>query len=180
MRPLGGDEDDEEDSWGAEEEANSPKPVRTKAHAEEEDGEDDEEGADGEQEGSEGGAGGDNHLDINDPNAVNNFAAAMDKKLGLEEEDGEEGKQEDREGFFQQYEHPEMHRQMIMDTARTDAYKLALENIPGGLEGKTVLDFGCGSGVLSMFALKAGAEKVWCVEKSGIVSLTQKIFEANG
>lgn len=168
MRPLGGDDDDEGDDWGNDEEASSsnPKPVRTKQHAEDEDGDEDGEYSGEEQQQG----GGNNHIDINDPSAVDRFASQMDKKLGMEDDDDKDGNQADRAEFFAQYEHPEMHRQMIMDTARTDAYKLAIENVPGGLKGKTVVDFGCGSGVLSLFALKAGAEKVWCVEKSGIVA----------
>ncbi len=197
MRPLGGDDDwgsdalavsgdadDADDDWGSDESESSsnPKPVRTKQHAEAEDGDEGEgEGEeDGEEQQEQPGGGGNPHIDISDPNAVDNFAAAMDKKLGLDDDDGQDGNPADREGFFAQYEHPEMHRQMIMDTARTDAYKLAIENVPGGLAGKTVVDFGCGSGVLSLFALKAGAEKVWCVEKSGIVEVTKQVFEKNG
>lgn len=44
---------------------------------------------------------------------------------------------------------------------------------------QTVLDIGCGTGILSMFAAKAGAAKVIAVECSNIVDYARKIIEAN-
>lgn len=44
---------------------------------------------------------------------------------------------------------------------------------------QTVLDIGCGTGILSMFAAKAGAAKVIAVECSNIVDYARKIVEAN-
>lgn len=44
---------------------------------------------------------------------------------------------------------------------------------------QVVLDVGCGTGILSMFAAKAGAAKVIAVEYSNIVENAQKIIEAN-
>lgn len=42
-----------------------------------------------------------------------------------------------------------------------------------------MLDIGCGTGILSMFAAKAGATKVIAVECSNIVDYARKIIEAN-
>ena len=47
------------------------------------------------------------------------------------------------------------------------------------LQDKIVLDVGCGTGILSMFAAKAGAAKVIGVDMSGIVESAKKIVEAN-
>lgn len=41
------------------------------------------------------------------------------------------------------------------------------------------MDIGCGTGILSMFAAKAGASRVFAVECSNIVEYAQKIVEAN-
>ena len=43
---------------------------------------------------------------------------------------------------------------------RTDAYRDALEKNPELIKGKAVLDVGCGTGILSMFAARAGARQV--------------------
>ena len=40
-------------------------------------------------------------------------------------------------------------------------------------KGKIVLDVGCGTGILSMFAAKAGAEHVYGIDMSGIVEQVQ-------
>jgi len=47
-------------------------------------------------------------------------------------------------------------------------------------KGKVVLDIGCGTGILSMFAAKAGASRVLGIECSGIVHLAEKIIKSNG
>lgn len=44
---------------------------------------------------------------------------------------------------------------------------------------QVVLDIGCGTGILSMFAAKAGASKVIAIECSNIVEYAQKIVDAN-
>merc|ERR1712136_467392 len=47
-------------------------------------------------------------------------------------------------------------------------------------KGKVVLDVGCGTGILSMFAAKAGAKHVYGVDMSGIVEQATKIVANNG
>jgi protein arginine N-methyltransferase 1 len=47
------------------------------------------------------------------------------------------------------------------------------------IKDKVVLDVGCGTGIMSMFAAKAGAKKVYGIDYSDIVYQAQKIVKAN-
>ena len=47
-------------------------------------------------------------------------------------------------------------------------------------KNKIVLDVGCGTGILSMFAAKAGAAHVYGVDMSGIVEQAKQIVNRNG
>ena len=56
----------------------------------------------------------------------------------------------------------------------------ALEGHADELKDKVVLDVGCGTGILSMFAARAGARKVYAVDASGITRRTQLAVKENG
>lgn len=47
------------------------------------------------------------------------------------------------------------------------------------LQDKVVLDVGCGTGILSLFAAKAGAAKVIGIDCSNIVDFAKEIIRAN-
>ena len=49
---------------------------------------------------------------------------------------------------------------MLKDEIRTLTYRNAMYHNKHLFRGKVVLDVGCGTGILSMFAAKAGAAKV--------------------
>ena len=88
-------------------------------------------------------------------------------------------KSEDANYYFNSYAHFGIHEDMISDVARTSAYQRAILNNADAFEGKIVLDVGAGSGILSMFAAKAGAKHVYALECSGIVHLGRQIVADN-
>lgn len=82
--------------------------------------------------------------------------------------------------YFSSYSRFGIHQEMLQDTVRTEAYREAIAGNAALLEGKVVLDVGCGSGILSLFAAKAGARLVIGVDASDILQSARKVVEANG
>ena len=82
--------------------------------------------------------------------------------------------------YFNSYAHHGIHETMLRDRVRTESYQLALQAAGPLLAGKTVLDVGAGSGVLSMFAAQAGAAQVVGVDRSDIVGQARAIVQLNG
>ncbi|TFK66540.1 S-adenosyl-L-methionine-dependent methyltransferase [Pluteus cervinus] len=85
-----------------------------------------------------------------------------------------------RDYYADSYAHFGIHEEMLKDTVRTGSYRAAIVNNEHLFRGKTVLDVGCGTGILSMFAAKAGASHVVGIDMSNIIDQAQKIIEANG
>jgi protein arginine N-methyltransferase 1 len=71
----------------------------------------------------------------------------------------------------------EVHRTMIRDRVRTEAFRRAINSVvrPGDI----VLDVGAGSGILSVFAARAGAARVYAVERTSIAALARQLAAAN-
>ncbi|XP_068659284.1 probable protein arginine N-methyltransferase 3 [Aristolochia californica] len=85
------------------------------------------------------------------------------------------------ENYFGAYSSFGIHREMISDKVRTDSYRAAILNNPSLMSHATVLDVGCGTGILSLFAAQAGASRVFAVEASEkMASVASKIAKANG
>lgn len=60
------------------------------------------------------------------------------------------------------------------------AYQRAIESNPEDFQGKVVLDIGCGTGILSLFAARAGAKHVYAVDNAEIALFAKEIVRANG
>merc|ERR1712110_826332 len=82
--------------------------------------------------------------------------------------------------YFDSYAHFGIHEEMLKDEVRTLTYRNSMYHNKHLFKDKIVLDVGCGTGILSMFAAKAGAKQVYGVDMSGIVVQAQKIVSTNG
>jgi predicted RNA methylase len=71
----------------------------------------------------------------------------------------------------------EVHRTMIRDRARTEAFRRAIDTVVR--PGNVVLDVGAGSGILSVFAARGGAARVYAVERTPIAVLAEQLAAAN-
>lgn len=81
--------------------------------------------------------------------------------------------------YFDSYAHFGIHEDMLKDEVRTKSYMNAIMRNPELFAGKIVLDVGCGTGILSMFAAKAGAKKVYAVDFSSIADHAKQIVIDN-
>lgn len=81
--------------------------------------------------------------------------------------------------YFKSYEELSVHELMIKDKPRTDAYLNAIKNNPDLIKDKVIMDVGAGTGILSMFAARAGAKKVYAIEASHMANIARKIILDN-
>ena len=70
------------------------------------------------------------------------------------------------------------HGSYVSDAVKIDAYRRALTNLIR--PDDVVIDMGCGTGLLGLLALQAGAAKVIAVDSGPILELARETFEANG
>lgn len=82
--------------------------------------------------------------------------------------------------YFDSYSHFGIHEEMLKDSVRTRTYMQSILNNKHLFQGKVVLDVGCGTGILSMFAAKAGARRVFAVDMSAIAQQAKQIIKDNG
>lgn len=86
----------------------------------------------------------------------------------------------DDKSYFDSYAQVHIHGEMIRDKVRTDSYRKAIVGNPNLFKDKVVLDVGCGTGILSMFAADSGAKKVYSVDMSDIAFSAMEIIRENG
>ncbi|GAA6022373.1 hypothetical protein JCM8202_000883 [Rhodotorula sphaerocarpa] len=116
---------------------------------------------------------------------VDPAGASLDKGKGkAQEAEAEEGEAVHKNDahYYESYQYNDIHEIMLKDRVRTLAYRsfiLHPANAPR-FQGKVVLDVGCGTGILSMFAAKAGARKVYAVDASNVAYKAMRNIKANG
>jgi protein arginine N-methyltransferase 3 len=82
--------------------------------------------------------------------------------------------------YFNGYAQNDIHEQMLKDKARTEAYRDFIYENKDIFKNKIVLDVGCGTGILSMFAARAGAKQVFSVDNSAIIEKAKLNIIENG
>ncbi|CAF0850936.1 unnamed protein product [Rotaria sp. Silwood1] len=83
--------------------------------------------------------------------------------------------------YFESYDKFQVHELMLRDRPRVSAYYDAIMNNKKLFENKVVLDVGSGTGILSMFAAKAGANLVYAVDACPtICDLAEQLIKYNG
>ena len=84
-------------------------------------------------------------------------------------DESQEPQEEEDSVYVNSYSNYSIHLEMLQDKVRTDGYMNAILNNKNVFKDKVVLDVGCGTGILSLFAAKAGAKLVIAVDMSNII-----------
>ena len=82
--------------------------------------------------------------------------------------------------YFDSYSHYGIHEEMLKDRVRTMSYRNAVYSNKHLFKDKVVLDVGCGTGILCLFAANAGAAHVIGVDCSSIIEQATQIVADNG
>lgn len=105
--------------------------------------------------------------------------ASGDASAAMANGDAKPEEMTSKDYYFDSYAHFGIHEEMLKDEVRTLTYRNAMHHNQHLFKDKVVLDVGCGTGILSMFAAKAGARKVIGIDMSSIVEHAQKIVKNN-
>jgi SAM-dependent methyltransferase len=76
------------------------------------------------------------------------------------------------------YERVSHHRSMISDRTRTFSFREAINEVVR--RDSVVVDLGSGTGILALFAAKAGAARVYAIERTGMIDVARQIAARNG
>jgi len=90
------------------------------------------------------------------------------------------GARDKHDYYYGSYSSFHIHEEMLKDTVRTRTYQRAIMDNPEDFKDKIVLDIGCGTGILSIFAARAGAKHVYAIEFAEIAIFAREIIEKNG
>ena len=80
--------------------------------------------------------------------------------------------------YLKPYGDIELQRRMVSDRPRTNAFGAAIREVVQ--PGDVVLDVGTGTGILAMFAAKAGARRVYAIDATDIAEVATDLVKANG
>jgi protein arginine N-methyltransferase 1 len=80
--------------------------------------------------------------------------------------------------FFENFSAIDVHRRMLADEARLNAYEAAIRELVG--PESVVADGGTGSGVLACLAARAGARRVYGVDRSDLLDVASQIVARSG
>lgn len=94
--------------------------------------------------------------------------------------DGDAPESTDFANYFCTYAYLYHQKDMLEDHKRTGAYFMACLKNQKAFEDKVVLDVGTGSGILAVFAARAGARKVYAVEATDMAKYAKRLTEAQG
>jgi len=72
----------------------------------------------------------------------------------------------------------DFHHSMLADEVRTSSFLKAIVGTVNS--GDVVVDIGSGTGVLSLFAARAGASRVYSIEREPVIAIAREIAERNG
>jgi len=81
--------------------------------------------------------------------------------------------------YFQFYALLSQQQNMMQDYIRTATYQKAILDNSIDFENKVILDVGAGSGILSFFAVQAGAAKVYAIEASSMAQHANTLIRNN-
>ena len=99
------------------------------------------------------------------PNAASDFDKKIDKGSA--------------DLYFHYYGMLQHQQNMLQDYIRTGTYYSAITENSVDFSGKAVMDVGCGSGILSLFAAFAGARVVYAVEASNMAIFARQLAASN-
>ncbi|OCF35227.1 protein arginine N-methyltransferase 3 [Kwoniella heveanensis BCC8398] len=93
---------------------------------------------------------------------------------------GKAVERDDDTHYFHSYEENDIHEIMLKDTVRTVSYARFILSNPNVFKNAVVMDVGCGTGILSMLAAKAGAKHVYAIEASRLAVKARENINKNG
>jgi histone-arginine methyltransferase CARM1 len=117
-------------------------------------------------------------LQFNDEASAKAFTEELSKRKASYERFGQYDTNS-VQSYFQYYAKLGNQQNMLQDAVRTGLYRRSIVENPADFMGKSVMDIGAGSGILSFFAAQTGAKTVYAVEASSMGEVIRQLADAN-